>query len=174
MIAIIDYGAGNLQSVKNALDFLKADSIITSNAREIIKAKKIIFPGVGSFGNMMRALNENDIIEPIIKAIDDNKPFLGICLGMQALFEKSDESPKVRGLSIFEGKCKKLDANLLEIKKEISNFDLISNIPKKLKNENFSTFFSTIYAVSENLGLNLFFLIFIPFFVLYFAKPKNI
>ena len=112
MIAIIDYGAGNLQSVKNALDYLKVKSIITSNANEIIKAKKVIFPGVGSFGDGIRALNELDLIDPIMKAIEDNKPFLGICLGMQVLFEKSEESPGVEGLGIFEGTVKKFKGDL--------------------------------------------------------------
>ena len=132
MIAIIDYGAGNLQSVKNALDYLKVKSVITSNANEIIKAKKVIFPGVGSFGDGIRALNELDLIDPIMKAIEDNKPFLGICLGMQVLFEKSEESPGVEGLGIFEGTVKKFKGNLkipqigwnqLKIQKESGLFE---------------------------------------------------
>ena len=112
MIAIIDYGAGNLQSVKNALDYLKMKSVITSNANEIIKAKKVIFPGVGSFGDGIRALNELDLIDPIMKVIENNKPFLGICLGMQVLFERSEESPGVEGLGIFEGTVKKFKCDL--------------------------------------------------------------
>jgi len=112
MIAIIDYGAGNLQSVKNALDYLKVDSIITSNARDIIKAKKVIFPGVGSFGDGIRALYELDLVDPIMKVIEDNKPFLGICLGMEVLFEKSEESPGVEGLGIFGGRVKKFKGSL--------------------------------------------------------------
>ena len=132
MIAIIDYGAGNLQSVKNALDYLKVKSVITSNANEIIKAKKVIFPGVGSFGDGIRALNELDLIDPIMKAIEDNKPFLGICLGMQVLFEKSEESPGVEGLGIFEGTVKKFKCDLkipqigwnqLKIQKESGLFE---------------------------------------------------
>lgn len=112
MIAIIDYGAGNLQSVKNALDYLKVDSVITSNAKDIIKAKKIIFPGVGSFGDGIRALYELDLVDPIMKVIEDNKPFLGICLGMEVLFEKSEESPGVEGLGIFGGRVKKFKGSL--------------------------------------------------------------
>ena len=112
MIAIIDYGAGNLQSVKNALDYLKVDSIITSNAKDIIKAKKVIFPGVGSFGDGIRALYELDLVDPIMKVIEDNKPFLGICLGMEVLFEKSEESPGVEGLGIFGGRVKKFKGSL--------------------------------------------------------------
>ena len=132
MIAIIDYGAGNLQSVKNALDYLKVKSVITSNANEIIKAKKVIFPGVGSFGDGIRALNELDLIDPIMKAIEDNKPFLGICLGMQVLFEKSEESPGVEGLGIFEGTVRKFKGDLkipqigwnqLKIQKESGLFE---------------------------------------------------
>ena len=86
MIAIIDYGAGNLQSVKNALDFLKAKSKVTDNSKDILTADKVIFPGVGSFGDMVKSLEKKKLIMPIKKAIKSGKPFLGICLGMQVLF----------------------------------------------------------------------------------------
>ena len=103
MIAIIDYGAGNLKSVKNALDYLKIESKIVSTPKEIEDAKRIILPGVGSFGFMMKNLREKGLEEPIKRAIETGKPFLGICLGLQALFEESEESPGIKGLSIFKG-----------------------------------------------------------------------
>src|SRR3989338_472433 len=157
MIAIIDYGAGNLQSVKNALDSLKAESIITSDAKEIIKAEKAIFPGVGSFGDVIRALNDKDLIEPIIKFLEDGKPFLGICLGMQVLFEESEESPGVEGLSIFEGKCKKLKAalkvpqigwNQLKTQKE-------SKLLEGIKDKSFFYFVHSYYADPEDKNIVL-------------------
>jgi len=107
MIAIIDYGAGNLVSVKNALDYLGVKSKITSNPKEIEAADKIIFPGVGSFGFVMNNLRKKGLDKQIEKLIKKGVPFLGICLGMQILFETSEESPFVRGLGIFKGTCQK-------------------------------------------------------------------
>ena len=107
MIAIIDYGAGNLKSVKNALDYLNVDSIITNKPEDIIKAYRLILPGDGSFGYMMKNLEKKRLVKPIKNFIKSGKPFLGICLGLQGLFEESEESPKVKGLSIFKGKVVK-------------------------------------------------------------------
>lgn len=103
MIAIIDYGAGNLQSVKKALDFLGCDSVITSDSAVIDSASHVILPGVGSFGDAMDSIRERGLEDTIKRAADGSKPFLGICLGLQLLFEKSDESPGVQGLGIFDG-----------------------------------------------------------------------
>ena len=107
MIAIIDYGDGNLKSVKNALDYLNVDSIITNKPEDIIKSDRIILPGDGSFGYMMENLEKNGLVNPIKNFIRSGKPFLGICLGFQGLFEESEESPNVKGLSIFKGKVVK-------------------------------------------------------------------
>lgn len=104
MIAIVDYGSGNLKSIKNALDNIKVDSRITSSPEFIEKSDKIVFPGVGSFGYMMKTLKDKGLVEPIMSAIESGKPFLGICLGMQVLFDYSDEDPGVKGLGIFRGK----------------------------------------------------------------------
>jgi|TARA_B100001971_G_C18223324_1_gene558681 glutamine amidotransferase len=107
MIAIIDYGAGNLRSVKNALDYLKVDSIITSNPNDIKKAEKLILPGVGSFGDTINSLEEKTLIKTIKEQIKNKKPYLGICLGLQILFEGSEESPDAKGLGIFKGDVKR-------------------------------------------------------------------
>jgi imidazole glycerol phosphate synthase glutamine amidotransferase subunit len=107
MIAIIDYGAGNLKSVKNALECLGVDSIITDKPEDILKADRLILPGDGSFGYMMENLKKKGLVNPIKNFIKSGKPFLGICLGLQGLFEESEESPKVKGLSIFKGKVVK-------------------------------------------------------------------
>lgn len=111
MIAIIDYGAGNLHSVKNALDFLGADNIVTGNKEEILSADKVILPGVGAFGDAMKCLEERGLVETVKAVAENGKPFLGICLGLHLLFEESEESPNVKGLGIFKGKIVKIPDN---------------------------------------------------------------
>lgn len=106
-IVIIDYGAGNIQSIANVLDKLDADYTISANANDILNAKKIIFPGQGNFAQAMNNLTKRNLIEPIKEAINKNIPFLGICLGLQILFEESEEAPNIKGLGIFKGKVKK-------------------------------------------------------------------
>ena len=108
MIAIIDYGAGNLHSVKNALDYLGAESVITGDKDVILSADKVILPGVGAFGEAMASLREKGLDEVIKTVIERETPFLGICLGLQLLFEESEESPDVSGLGIFKGKVVKI------------------------------------------------------------------
>lgn len=108
MVAIIDYGAGNLHSVKNALDFLGAESEITGDREKIEKASHIILPGVGAFGDAMKSMEKSGLIETVKKAADGTKPFLGICLGLHLLFESSEESPGVEGLGIFKGSVVKI------------------------------------------------------------------
>lgn len=114
MIAIIDYGAGNLSSITNALDFLKVKYKVTDKAEDIEKADKIIFPGVGSFGDCIKSLKKKKLIKTLQKEIN-KKPYLGICLGLQVLFEGSEESKGIKGLSIFKGKCKRFKNRNLKI-----------------------------------------------------------
>jgi len=104
MIAIIDYDAGNLKSVEKALLFLGEEAKITSDAEEILGADKIILPGVGAFGDAMEKLNTRGLSEVIREAVKRKIPLLGICLGLQLLFEASEESPGVDGLSVLKGK----------------------------------------------------------------------
>ncbi len=104
MIAIIDYDAGNLKSVEKALLFLGEEAKITSDAEEILSADKIILPGVGAFGDAMEKLNTRGLSEVIREAVKRKIPLLGICLGLQLLFEASEESPGVDGLSVLKGK----------------------------------------------------------------------
>lgn len=111
MIAIIDYGAGNLHSVKNALDFLGADNIVTGNKKEILSADKVILPGVGAFGDAMKCLEESGLTKTVKAVAESGKPFLGICLGLHLLFEESEESQNVKGLGIFKGKIVKIPDN---------------------------------------------------------------
>jgi imidazole glycerol phosphate synthase glutamine amidotransferase subunit len=104
MIAVIDYGAGNLRSVANALDAAGAHYNLASTPESLANASKIILPGVGHFGQMMRALDDLNLRGVLIDRVEAGIPFLGICLGMQALFEGSEEAPEVKGLGIFPGR----------------------------------------------------------------------
>lgn len=103
MIAIIDYGAGNLQSVKKALDYLGCQSEITYEKSRIEAASHVILPGVGSFGDAMDMIRKRSLESVIVDAASGEKPFLGICLGLQLLFGESEESPCAKGLGIFSG-----------------------------------------------------------------------
>lgn len=107
MISILDYGAGNLRSVENTLSAIGAEYELVHDAEKLRKATKVILPGVGHFGQMMRALDEMQVREALLERIRAGVPFLGICLGLQALFESSEEAPEVRGLGLFEGCVKK-------------------------------------------------------------------
>lgn len=107
MIAIIDYGAGNIFSVKNALDYLGFDNKLTNKKEDIINADAIILPGVGAFPWAMKKLEESGLIDTI-KEQSKKKPFLGICLGMQLLFDKSYEFEECDGLGLIPGKVDKM------------------------------------------------------------------
>ena len=115
MIAIIDYGAGNLHSVKNALDFLGAECIISNKSEEILAADKVILPGVGAFGHAMEALKKSGMDKTVKEVAKQNKPLLGICLGLQLMFEESEETPGVEGLGLFKGKIVKIPDTGLKI-----------------------------------------------------------
>ncbi len=111
MIAIIDYDAGNIKSVEKALLFLGEDVKITRDKNEILEADGVILPGVGAFGNAMEKLHAYGLVEVIHKCVEANKPFLGICLGLQLLFEESEESPGVKGLHVLDGKIVRIPAD---------------------------------------------------------------
>ena len=104
MVAIIDYNAGNLKSVEKAVTLLQEPCRITRDRNEILHADKVILPGVGAFGDAMAQLKKYELDKVIHEIVDKNTPFLGICLGLQLLFEGSDESEGVEGLNILEGK----------------------------------------------------------------------
>ena len=103
MIAIIDYDAGNLRSVEKAFQYLGASPIITRDPAQILSADKVILPGVGSFGDAMAKLQQYQLTEVIQDTVKKGTPFLGICLGLQLLFESSEETPGVKGLGICHG-----------------------------------------------------------------------
>lgn len=107
MIAVIDYGMGNLRSVQKALEVVGAKAKVTSRPDDLKRCEKIVFPGVGAFGEAMRELKKRKLVEPIKEAIEAGKPFLGLCLGLQLLFEKSEEAPGIKGLCVLEGESKR-------------------------------------------------------------------
>jgi glutamine amidotransferase len=151
MIAILDYGAGNLRSVQNTLDELGCRYTLVRDAAGFAAASRIILPGVGHFGQMMRALDALGVRETLVERIGAGVPFLGICLGLQALFETSEEAPEVRGLGVYEGAVKRfpLDArvphmgwNELEVRPE-------SKLLRNLEARPF-VYFAHSYYVPEN------------------------
>lgn len=103
MITIFDYGAGNLRSVQNTLAELGTSYELVRDSEGLRRASKIVLPGVGHFGQMMRALDTLGVRDTLVERIGAGVPFLGICLGLQALFEKSEEAPEVQGLGIYRG-----------------------------------------------------------------------
>ncbi len=109
MIAIFDYGAGNLRSVQNTLDEIGATYELVRDAAGLERASKIVLPGVGHFGQMLRALDEMNVRGAIIRQIRAGVPFLGICLGLQGLFDNSEEAPEERGLGIFPGTVRRFE-----------------------------------------------------------------
>ena len=152
MIAIIDYGMGNLRSVQKALESAGGQAVITQDPSEIKKANRVVLPGVGAMKPAIDKLRDLKLIPVIQESIATGKPFLGICLGLQLLFETSDEGGSVKGLGILEGEVKKFTAlkvphmgwNQLNIQEE--NCPLFKNIPDK----------SEVYFCHS-----------------YFVKPKN-
>lgn len=110
MIAIMDYDAGNLKSVEKALHFLGHETIISRDRDDILRADKVILPGVGAFGQAMDNLQKYQLDTVINEVVNLHKPFLGICLGLQLLFEESEEAPGVKGLGILKGKIVKIPA----------------------------------------------------------------
>ena len=116
MIAMIDYDAGNIKSVEKALQKLGADVVITKDPQEILSADKVILPGVGSFGDAMNNLKKYELDRVIHQVVEKGTPFLGICLGLQLLFERSDESPEATGLGVLKGQILRIpDAEGLKI-----------------------------------------------------------
>ena len=118
MIAVIDYGMGNLRSVQKSLEFVGAKVVVTHDPDLILNADSVVLPGVGSFKDCMSNLKELNLIDPIRKFIDGGKPFLGICLGLQVLFEESEEYGPVAGLGILPGKVVKFSRNISKTKND--------------------------------------------------------
>lgn len=104
MVAVIDYDAGNIKSVQKALEFLGKQAVVTRDRKEILTAERVILPGVGNFGDAMAKLKDFGLVSVIEEVAKQGTPFLGICLGLQLLFEESEESPGVKGLGLLPGR----------------------------------------------------------------------
>ena len=107
MIAVVDYGMGNLRSVQKAFEHVGAKAVIVGRPEDIDAAERVVLPGVGAFGDAMSNLKTAGLIAPIVRAISEGRPFLGICLGLQLMFAESEEMGRHRGLDILPGKVKR-------------------------------------------------------------------
>ena len=157
MIAIIDYDAGNIGSVSKAFEYIGEKPVVTRDVETILSADKVVFPGVGSFGDAMDKLHRYGLVEVLRKVADSGTPLLGICLGLQVLFEKSEESPGVEGLAILPGKICEIPKdgihkiphmgwNLLEFPRESALF-------KGIQDDSYVYFVHSYYlqAADENI-----------------------
>ena len=115
MIALVDYGMGNLRSVEKALLRVGADVRIVTGSKEVSEAGALVLPGVGAFGDCMKNLGRQGLVAPLRELIQSGRPFLGICLGFQALFDSSEEAPGVAGLGVFPGTVPRFTANGLKV-----------------------------------------------------------
>lgn len=115
MIAIVDYGVGNLRSVQKAVERVGAEGVVTSDAADLETAQGIILPGVGAFGKGMDSLRSRDLIAPVLDQVAGGKPLLGICLGMQLLFEESDEMGLHQGLGLLPGRVVRFPEGALKV-----------------------------------------------------------
>jgi glutamine amidotransferase len=152
-IVLIDYGMGNLHSVGKALEISGAKVKISSKPEDILKADKLVLPGVGAFKEAMRELKKRKLIKPIIQHIKKGRVFLGLCLGLQLLFEESEEGGKAKGLGILKGRVKKFSAKLKiphmgwnQIKKKKQAGPLFKNIP----DNNYMYFIHSYYAAPKD------------------------
>ncbi|MFA5389097.1 MAG: imidazole glycerol phosphate synthase subunit HisH [Candidatus Omnitrophota bacterium] len=159
MIAIIDYGMGNLRSVQKAFEKFCPDVRVTSSAKDILCADKVILPGVGAFRVAMNELKKRGLIGPIRSSIEKGRPFLGVCLGMQILFTESEEGGSVKGLDIIKGRVKKFKKksglkvphmgwNTVKSKKE-------SDIMKGVRGNSYMYFVHSYYAAPKDKAVTL-------------------
>jgi glutamine amidotransferase len=161
MIAIVDYGMGNLRSVHKAVERVGYEAQVTADPQEVLDASMIILPGVGAFRDCMRNLEEYRLLEPVVRSIEAGKPFLGICLGLQLLFEESDEFGLHKGMGVLPGRVTRFPEdirdpetdqpypiphmgwNTIEIKKETPLF-------AGIENNSFFYFVHSYYAIPHN------------------------
>ena len=153
MIAVVDYGVGNLFSLQSSLKSLRQEAVVTSDPEMIRSAERIILPGVGAFGDAMKKLNDYELVDVIKEYVATGKPFLGICLGLQLLFAESEESPGVPGLGVIRGHVRKIEAPGLKVPHmgwnalaEEKNTDLYDELPAG----SYVYFVHSYHAVPEN------------------------
>ncbi len=156
MIAIIDYGMGNLRSVEKGFLKIGADVKVTSDPRIVDDAHAIVLPGVGAFRDCMRNLGEMSLLEPVARAIQKGKPYLGICLGLQILFAESEEFGRSEGLNIFAGKVVRFPENNLKVPHMGWNTITILNRPPifdGIQDDSFFYFVHSFYVVPSEKNL---------------------
>ena len=160
MISIIDYDAGNIKSVEKAIEFLGEEVEITSDKEKILASDGVILPGVGAFGVAMEKLHSRNLVETINEYAKTGKPFLGICLGLQLLFDESDETPGVKGLGLLEGKIKRIpseyeDGTTLKVPHiGWNNIDInpSSKLMKGIPSDSYVYFVHSFYLEAANLS----------------------
>ena len=154
MIAIIDYDAGNIKSVMKALEFLGHEYILTRDKDTLLNASKVILPGVGSFKDAMDKLNEYDLVDTIRDIVKKGTPFLGICLGLQLIFDSSEEAPGVQGLSLLPGKIvrfpKRDELKVPQIGWNSLTFPKKSRLFEGIEEDSFVYFVHSYYLKAEN------------------------
>jgi glutamine amidotransferase len=154
MIAIIDYDAGNIKSVEKAFAYLGEETVCTRDKDVLLKADKVVLPGVGSFGDAMDKIDSYDLRDTIVEIANSGKPFLGICLGLQLLFDESDESVGAKGLGILKGKIKKIpsDGTLKIPQIGWNSLELCNDgrLFKNLPNEPYVYFVHSYYLEAED------------------------
>jgi glutamine amidotransferase len=161
MIAIVDYGMGNLRSVHKALERVGYDAQVTADPQEVLDASKIILPGVGAFRDCMRNLEEFHLLEPIIRSIEAGKPFLGICLGLQLLFEESDEFGTHQGMGVLPGRVKRFPDEIQDPKTNQpypiphmgwNTIEITKDTPlfAGIENDSFFYFVHSYYAIPQD------------------------
>jgi len=154
MIALIDYDAGNIKSVEKAFEYLGEEVVITRDKDVILGADKAVLPGVGNFGDAVKRLEEYGLFEVIHKFVALNKPFLGICLGYQLMFEESEEAPGFKGLGLFKGKCLRFDDKygfkIPQIGWNSLTFQRPTKIFDGLKDDSYVYFVHSFYVQAED------------------------
>lgn len=156
MIAIIDYDAGNIKSVEKAIQFLGEEAVITRDPQSILSADGVILPGVGSFGDAMEKIRGYGLETVIRKVVERKTPFLGICLGLQLMFEESEETPGISGLSLLPGKIVRIpdDGNLKvpHIGWNSLHFPKESRLFRDIPEESYVYFVHSYYLQAGNIG----------------------
>lgn len=156
MIAIVDYGMGNLRSVEKGFHKVGVDARVVSDPKDVDNSHAVVLPGVGAFRDCMRNLKEISLIEPVIRAIKKGKPYLGICLGLQVLFTKSEEFGVYEGLNIFSGRVVRFPESGLKIPHMGWNTIKILKRPpilNNIKDEDFFYFVHSFYVVPDDKDL---------------------
>jgi glutamine amidotransferase len=155
LIAVIDYGMGNLKSVTNALEKLGADAVVTRDKQVIKASKAIILPGVGAFGKCIENLEKLELLDFIKETIGEGKQYLGICLGMQVLFESSEEAPGIAGMGVLKGTVPRFTGNIKIPHMGWNNIKIVkeTEILRGIDNSEYFYFVHSYYCSPEDKGI---------------------